>query len=93
MQDPAKAAEALLLEKDAFLTSHKHLMDKARILHSAGKKHVFHASFFLFLLILSCVVLFLPIVWFIAQLTELVRQIQILFSVAYDAMVILSFYI
>lgn len=48
VQDSAKAAEALLLEKDAFLTSHKYLMDKARILHSTGKINVFHASFSLF---------------------------------------------
>ncbi|XP_034548378.1 homeobox protein cut-like 2 isoform X2 [Notolabrus celidotus] len=33
-QDSAKAAEALLLDKEAFLPSHKYLMDKARILHS-----------------------------------------------------------
>ncbi|XP_074525864.1 homeobox protein cut-like 2 isoform X2 [Halichoeres trimaculatus] len=33
-QDSAKAAESLLLDKDAFLPSHKYLMDKARILHS-----------------------------------------------------------
>ncbi|XP_077571706.1 homeobox protein cut-like 2 isoform X2 [Stigmatopora nigra] len=33
-QDSAKATEALLLDKDAFLPSHKYLMEKARILHS-----------------------------------------------------------
>ncbi|CAF87575.1 unnamed protein product, partial [Tetraodon nigroviridis] len=33
-QESAKAAEALLLEKDTFLTSHKYLMDKAHVLHS-----------------------------------------------------------
>ncbi|CAJ1068315.1 homeobox protein cut-like 2 isoform X3 [Xyrichtys novacula] len=33
-QESAKAAEALLLDKEAFLPSHKYLMDKARILHS-----------------------------------------------------------
>ncbi|XP_070820454.1 homeobox protein cut-like 2 isoform X2 [Chaetodon trifascialis] len=33
-QDSAKAAEALLLDKEAFLPSHKYLVDKARILHS-----------------------------------------------------------
>ncbi|XP_070690197.1 homeobox protein cut-like 2 [Pempheris klunzingeri] len=32
-QDSAKAAEALLLDKEAFLPSHKYLVDKARILH------------------------------------------------------------
>ncbi|XP_029685808.1 homeobox protein cut-like 2 isoform X4 [Takifugu rubripes] len=35
-QDPAKAAEALLLDKDTFFTSHKYLMDKARILQSTA---------------------------------------------------------
>ncbi|XP_072288586.1 homeobox protein cut-like 2 [Eucyclogobius newberryi] len=33
-QESAKAAEALLLDKEAFLPSHKYLMDKARLLHS-----------------------------------------------------------
>ncbi|KAF7657771.1 hypothetical protein LDENG_00022680 [Lucifuga dentata] len=33
-QDSAKAAEALLLDKEAFLPSHKFLVDKARVLHS-----------------------------------------------------------
>ncbi|XP_070760522.1 homeobox protein cut-like 2 [Enoplosus armatus] len=33
-QDSAKAAEALLLDKEAFLPSHKYLVDRARILHS-----------------------------------------------------------
>ncbi|KAM4616309.1 homeobox protein cut-like 2 [Polymixia lowei] len=33
-QDSAKAAEALLLDKEAFLPSHKYLVDKARVLHS-----------------------------------------------------------
>lgn len=48
VQDCAKAAEALLLEKDAFLTSHKYLMDKARILHGTGKRNAFQASFWWF---------------------------------------------
>ncbi|KAM7392006.1 hypothetical protein PAMP_022649 [Pampus punctatissimus] len=38
-QDSAKAAEALLLDKEAFLPSHKYLMDKARILHSHDDDH------------------------------------------------------
>ncbi|KAF1388851.1 hypothetical protein PFLUV_G00067010 [Perca fluviatilis] len=33
-QDSAKAAEAILLDKEAFLPSHKYLVDKARILQS-----------------------------------------------------------
>ncbi|KAJ3604275.1 hypothetical protein NHX12_029016 [Muraenolepis orangiensis] len=33
-QDSAKAAEALLLDKEAFLPAHKYLMDKGRALHS-----------------------------------------------------------
>ncbi|XP_073322361.1 homeobox protein cut-like 2 [Pagrus major] len=33
-QESAKAAEALLLDKEAFLPSHKYLVEKARILHS-----------------------------------------------------------
>ncbi|XP_028851166.1 homeobox protein cut-like 2 isoform X2 [Denticeps clupeoides] len=33
-QEVAKAAEALLLDKEAFLPSHKYLMDKARVLHT-----------------------------------------------------------
>ncbi|KAK7933244.1 hypothetical protein WMY93_004140 [Mugilogobius chulae] len=36
-QDSAKAAEALLLNKEAFLPSHKYLVDKARLLHSNGE--------------------------------------------------------
>nr|XP_046242175.1 homeobox protein cut-like 2 isoform X2 [Scatophagus argus] len=38
-QDSAKAAEALLLDKEAFLPSHKYLMDKARILQSIDDDH------------------------------------------------------
>uniref|UniRef100_A0A8D3CD50 Homeobox protein cut-like n=1 Tax=Scophthalmus maximus TaxID=52904 RepID=A0A8D3CD50_SCOMX len=33
-QESAKAAEVLLLDKEAFLPSHKYLVDKARILHN-----------------------------------------------------------
>ncbi|XP_042564049.1 homeobox protein cut-like 2 [Clupea harengus] len=33
-QESAKAAEALLLDKEAFLPSHKYLMDKARVIHA-----------------------------------------------------------
>ncbi|XP_019740723.1 homeobox protein cut-like 2 isoform X2 [Hippocampus comes] len=33
-QDSTKATEALLLDKEAFLPSHKYLMEKARLLHS-----------------------------------------------------------
>ncbi|KAJ8379506.1 hypothetical protein SKAU_G00002840 [Synaphobranchus kaupii] len=33
-QDSSKAAEALLLDKEAFLSSHKYLMEKSRVLHS-----------------------------------------------------------
>ncbi|KAK5871712.1 hypothetical protein PBY51_004574 [Eleginops maclovinus] len=33
-QESAKAAEAILLDKEAFLPSHKYLVDKARILHN-----------------------------------------------------------
>ncbi|XP_077378364.1 homeobox protein cut-like 2 isoform X1 [Festucalex cinctus] len=33
-QDSVKATEALLLDKEAFLPSHKYLMEKARLLHS-----------------------------------------------------------
>ncbi|XP_026199160.1 homeobox protein cut-like 2 isoform X2 [Anabas testudineus] len=33
-QDCAKAAEVLMLDKEAFLPSHKYMVDKARILHS-----------------------------------------------------------
>lgn len=36
VQESAKAAEALLLDKEAFLPSHKFLMDKARVLHNNG---------------------------------------------------------
>ncbi|KAM3611361.1 uncharacterized protein V6R79_017154 [Siganus canaliculatus] len=36
-QDSAKAAEALLLDKEAFLPSHKYLVEKARILHSTDE--------------------------------------------------------
>ncbi|XP_029959959.1 homeobox protein cut-like 2 [Salarias fasciatus] len=35
-QESSKAAEALLLDKEAFLPSHKYLVDKTRILHSNG---------------------------------------------------------
>ncbi|KAM4746710.1 homeobox protein cut-like 2 isoform 1-T1 [Anableps anableps] len=35
-QDSAKAAEALLLDKDVFLPSHKYMGDKTRLLHSNG---------------------------------------------------------
>ncbi|XP_028270833.1 homeobox protein cut-like 2 isoform X2 [Parambassis ranga] len=38
-QDSAKAAEALLLDKEAFLPSHKYLVDKTRILHSNDDDH------------------------------------------------------
>ncbi|KAM9391899.1 homeobox protein cut-like 2 [Pholidichthys leucotaenia] len=38
-QDSAKAAEALLLDKEAFLPSHKYLVDKTRILHSNDADH------------------------------------------------------
>ncbi|XP_017270214.1 homeobox protein cut-like 2 isoform X2 [Kryptolebias marmoratus] len=38
-QDSAKAAEALLLDKEAFLPSHKYLGDKSRILHSNDDDH------------------------------------------------------
>ncbi|XP_068577056.1 homeobox protein cut-like 2 [Cebidichthys violaceus] len=38
-QDSAKAAEAILLDKEAFLPSHKYLVDKARILHSIDDDH------------------------------------------------------
>ncbi|KAI1900709.1 hypothetical protein AGOR_G00052690 [Albula goreensis] len=33
-QDSSKAAEALLLDKEAFLSSHKYLVEKSRVLHS-----------------------------------------------------------
>ncbi|KAM8864940.1 homeobox protein cut-like 2 [Synchiropus picturatus] len=36
-QDSSKAAEALLLDKEAFLPSNKYLVDKARILHSSDE--------------------------------------------------------
>ncbi|KTF71941.1 hypothetical protein cypCar_00049513, partial [Cyprinus carpio] len=36
-QESAKTAEALLLDKDAFLPSHKLLVDKVRVLHNSGK--------------------------------------------------------
>ncbi|XP_010874586.3 homeobox protein cut-like 2 isoform X2 [Esox lucius] len=36
-QDSAKAAKALLLDKESFRSSHKYLMDKARVLHSADE--------------------------------------------------------
>nr|XP_057927226.1 homeobox protein cut-like 2 isoform X1 [Doryrhamphus excisus] len=38
-QDSAKATEALLLDKEEFLPSHKYLMEKARILHSTDDDH------------------------------------------------------
>ncbi|XP_005940618.1 homeobox protein cut-like 2 isoform X1 [Haplochromis burtoni] len=38
-QDSTKAAEALLLDKEAFLPSHKYLVDKTRILHSNDDDH------------------------------------------------------
>ncbi|XP_036069594.1 homeobox protein cut-like 2 isoform X4 [Oryzias melastigma] len=38
-QDSAKAAEALLLDKEAFLPSHKYLLEKTRVLHSNGSDH------------------------------------------------------
>ncbi|XP_047448524.1 homeobox protein cut-like 2 isoform X2 [Mugil cephalus] len=38
-QDSAKAAEALLLDKEVFLPSHKYLLDKTRILHSNDDDH------------------------------------------------------
>ncbi|KTF84754.1 hypothetical protein cypCar_00050308, partial [Cyprinus carpio] len=36
-QESAKTAEALLLDKDAFLPSHRFLVDKVRVLHNSGK--------------------------------------------------------
>ncbi|XP_010794063.1 homeobox protein cut-like 2 [Notothenia coriiceps] len=33
-QESTKAAEAILLDKEAFLPSHKYLVEKARILHN-----------------------------------------------------------
>ncbi|XP_051524291.1 homeobox protein cut-like 2 [Myxocyprinus asiaticus] len=36
-QDSAKTAEALLLDKDAFLPSHKFLVDKVRVLHNSDE--------------------------------------------------------
>ena len=44
-QESAKAAEALLLDKEAFLPSHKYLMDKARVLHNNGEATVSMATF------------------------------------------------
>ncbi|KAJ8263291.1 hypothetical protein COCON_G00157480 [Conger conger] len=38
-QDSSKAAEALLLDKEAFLSSHKYLMEKSRVLHSNDEDH------------------------------------------------------
>ncbi|KAM4576759.1 homeobox protein cut-like 2 isoform 2-T2 [Odontesthes bonariensis] len=38
-QDSAKAADALLLDKEAFFRSHKYLVDKTRILHSNDDDH------------------------------------------------------
>ncbi|XP_034027161.1 homeobox protein cut-like 2 isoform X2 [Thalassophryne amazonica] len=38
-RDSAKAAEALLLDKETFLPSHKYLVEKARILHSNDDDH------------------------------------------------------
>uniref|UniRef100_A0A3B3E0E5 Homeobox protein cut-like n=1 Tax=Oryzias melastigma TaxID=30732 RepID=A0A3B3E0E5_ORYME len=39
-QDSAKAAEALLLDKEAFLPSHKYLLEKTRVLHSDHSEEV-----------------------------------------------------
>lgn len=33
-----------MLDKEAFLSSHKYMMDKAQILHSNGKMNVPHVS-------------------------------------------------
>ncbi|XP_031705624.1 homeobox protein cut-like 2 isoform X2 [Anarrhichthys ocellatus] len=38
-QDSSKAVEAILLHKEAFLPSHKYLVDKAHILHSIDDDH------------------------------------------------------
>ncbi|KAK9522296.1 hypothetical protein VZT92_018771 [Zoarces viviparus] len=38
-QDSSKAVEAILLHKEAFLPSHKYLVDKARVLHSIDDDH------------------------------------------------------
>ncbi|XP_068422486.1 homeobox protein cut-like 2 isoform X2 [Clinocottus analis] len=38
-QDSAKAAEAILLDKEAFLPSHKYLVEKTRILHNIDDDH------------------------------------------------------
>ncbi|KAM9744405.1 homeobox protein cut-like 2 isoform 2-T2 [Menidia menidia] len=38
-QDSTKAADALLLDKEAFFPSHKYLVDKTRILHSNDDDH------------------------------------------------------
>ncbi|XP_028314084.1 homeobox protein cut-like 2 isoform X2 [Gouania willdenowi] len=38
-QDSSKAAEALLLDKETFLPSHKYLMEKNRILHNIDDDH------------------------------------------------------
>ncbi|XP_016090587.1 homeobox protein cut-like 2 [Sinocyclocheilus grahami] len=38
-QESAKTAEALLLDKDAFLPSHKFLVDKVRVLHNSDEGH------------------------------------------------------
>uniref|UniRef100_A0A8C5GDS6 Homeobox protein cut-like n=1 Tax=Gouania willdenowi TaxID=441366 RepID=A0A8C5GDS6_GOUWI len=39
VQDSSKAAEALLLDKETFLPSHKYLMEKNRILHNIDDDH------------------------------------------------------
>uniref|UniRef100_A0A9J8B174 Homeobox protein cut-like n=1 Tax=Cyprinus carpio carpio TaxID=630221 RepID=A0A9J8B174_CYPCA len=38
-QESAKTAEALLLDKDAFLPSHRFLVDKVRVLHNSDEGH------------------------------------------------------
>ncbi|XP_051950834.1 homeobox protein cut-like 2 [Xyrauchen texanus] len=43
-QDSAKTAEALLLDKDAFLSSHKFFVDKVRVLHKNDKSHSVDSS-------------------------------------------------
>ena len=45
-KESAKAAEALLLDKEAFLPSHKYLMDKARVIHANGRLETGVHSFF-----------------------------------------------
>uniref|UniRef100_A0A672LHS2 DNA-binding protein SATB n=1 Tax=Sinocyclocheilus grahami TaxID=75366 RepID=A0A672LHS2_SINGR len=39
IEESAKTAEALLLDKEAFLPSHKFLVDKVRVLHNSDKGH------------------------------------------------------